>query len=96
MMDKMKKGDREAILKGLFHMGAIFRMNGAAFAVIHRIDDGEVAARLRELTKDPVTLDGYSVSDFAFAAMDLLGLSQYRGEKEAVKRLIESNFDFLR
>ena len=40
--------------------------------------------------------DGYTVSDFAIAALDILKVEKYAGAENQIKALIESGFDFLR
>ena len=37
---------------------------------------------------------GYTVSDFAIAALDVLGIEQYKGNEENIKAIIESKFEF--
>ena len=92
----MRNGDREAIMKGLSCQGAIYRMDAIAFASLNNIKDAEIVKRLKELKKDDVFLDGYTVGDFAVAALDNLGIEKYIGDDVRMKNLIESKFAFLR
>ena len=96
LIDRMRKGEKKAILDGLSHSGAIYRMNAISFFAISRIQDAEIESKIMELKNDDTVLDGYSVSDFASAALDLLGIETYTGNKALVKDLIESKFEFLK
>lgn len=92
---KIQTGDRNAILKGLIHPGAIYRVNAAMNAVRYNIKDVPVKIYLGRMKKDDIFINGYRVSDFAHAALDLLGLESYFGNELRVRRLITSKFDFL-
>lgn len=95
LIDRMKKGDKKAIVDALSHSGAIYRMNAISFCAIWKIKDPEVENRIKELKQDDVTLDGYRVSDFAAAALDLMGIETYTGNRIFTKNLIDSKFEFL-
>lgn len=96
LIDRMRKGEKEAIMDGLLHSGAIYRMNAISFSAISGIKDSEIKKKIKELKNDEVVLDGYSVSDFALAALDMMKVEPYSGNKIIVKKLIDSRFDFLR
>ena len=96
LIAKMKKGDKNAIISGLSHNGAIYRMNAISFSALHNIQDADVKKKITELTDDDISLDTYSVSDFAYAALDVMGIALYKGNSDSVKRLIESKFEFLK
>lgn len=96
LINEMETGNRNAIYNGLFHSGAIYRMNAIAFATLHNIKDADTISRLRELQKDDIMLDGYTVSDFANASLNLLKAEAYTGDKRAVKALISSRFEFMK
>ena len=91
----MQKGDKDAIISGLSHKGAIFRMNAIGNVVIHGMNDAETICTLAELKNDDVFLDGYTVGDFATAALDMLGIEKYAGKNRRMEELIDSKFDFL-
>ena len=95
LIEKMRSGNKAATIEGLFHGGAIFRMDAIGYSAIFHYDDTEIIARIRHLKDDLVTLDGYSVSDFAHAALDIMGVEPYCGDKITIKNLIELKFDFL-
>ena len=95
-IERMRNGDREAIMKSLSCQGAIYRMDAIAFASLNNMNDTETVEKLMELKKDDVFLDGYTVGDFAVAALDNLGIEKYKGDNILVKNLIESGFAFLR
>ena len=96
LIDDMRKGDRRAILDGLFHPGAIYRMNAIGFSVVTGIRSVEIEQRIKELREDGAVLDGFSVSDFAIAALHLIGAEKYAGSKPRVKKLIACRFEFLK
>lgn len=93
---KMQNGDRSVIFDCLSHSGAIFRMNAAGNAAIHGMNDSETISRLVDLESDETFLDGFTVGDFATAALVVLGCEKYYGSSERIKLLIESRFDFLK
>lgn len=96
LIDGMRKGEQQAILDGLFHPGAIYRMNAIGFSVATGTWSVEIEQKIKELREDDVMLDGVSVSDFANAALDLANAEQYTGNKMRVKELIASRFEFLK
>ena len=95
LLDEMQHGDKIAILNGLSHSGAIYRMNAVAYAAIFKINGEEAIKRLRALKNDNVDIMGYLVSDFAIASLDMLGAEKYNGADSRVKELIESRFIFM-
>ena len=96
LVERMRTGEKQAIIEGLSHQGAIYRMNAISFSSICKIKDVEVEMRIKDLKDDDVMLDGYSVSDFAHAALELMEVETYTGNKPSVKDLIKSKFDFLK
>ena len=96
IIERMRNGDREAVIKCLSCQGAIYRMDAIAFASLNNMKDAEIIEKLMELKKGRVFLDGYTVGDFAVAALDNLGIEKYTGDDRRMKELIESGFAFLR
>lgn len=96
LVAKMRVGEKEAIIGGLSHAGAIYRMNAIAFSSIHKIKDIEVQKMIKRLKDDETFLDGYSVSQFAVAALDIMNIEKYTGDNSNIKNLIASKFEFLR
>lgn len=92
---KMISGDREAILQGLSHPGAIYRMNAIGQVYLNNMRDAEIIEKLMELKMDDVKLNGYTAGDFAVAALHNFGIEKYEGDKRHLKELIESKFGFL-
>ena len=70
----MISGEREAILKGLSHPGAIYRMNAIGQVYLNNMRDAEIIEKLKVLKADDVMLDGYTVGDFAVAALHNFGM----------------------
>lgn len=96
LISRMRNGEKAAIMEGLSHSGAIYRMNAISFLSIFGVKDTDTTNKLKELKKDRVMLDGYSVADFAMAALDLMKIERYSGNDEPVKNLIQSKFEFLK
>lgn len=94
IVSSMAQGDKKTILYGLRHSGALIRINGIVFACVHKYADTNIVAQLIRLTKDNDTVMGYSVSQFAIAALDVLDIEKYDGKDEQIIDLINSNFVF--
>lgn len=96
LISAMRNGDVKSILQGLDHQGAIYRMNAIGFAALNKITIIDVTQKIHNLENDNVQFDGYTVSDFAIAALDILKVKKYAGTDDQIKALIESEFEFLR
>lgn len=94
LLSQMKSGDQDAILKGLKHKGAIYRINALINIVRYSISSKEIVQMVYNLLKDNVFVDGYKVSDFAYAVLDLIGVKKYSGSDEQISELIDSKLDF--
>lgn len=98
LINKMEQGDRKAIIQGLSNKGAFIRVNGIVFAVRNHFNDPMITKMIKDLTKDDICLFGtgcsYRVSDFASAALDLLGISKYLGSRQETKSLIAGKMNF--
>ena len=95
LISRMISGEREALLKGLSHPGAIYRMNAIGQVYLNNMRDAEIIEKLKVLKADDVMLDGYTVGDFAVAALHNFGIEKYEGDKRTLKELIDSKFGFL-
>ena len=96
LIDGMRRGEKSAFVDGLSHAGAIYRMNAIGFFAKAGMYDAEIIDKIKALKQDKATLDCYSVSDFAKAALDLIGIERYYGNSSFVKNLIDSKFDFMK
>ena len=96
LVNRMRNGEKSAIIEGLLHRGSIFRMNAIGFSSMIEDADADIVHEIQKLKDDSVMLDGYRVSDFAIAALSLMGVEEYKGDQKQVKDLITSKFDFLR
>lgn len=92
---EMQNGNKDAIINGLSHPGAIYRMNAIAYATLFKLEDTDVIIKLKDLRNDNKGLDGYSVASFSKAALDLLGVEAYEENDTSVKDLIKSKFQFM-
>lgn len=95
LIDEMRNGNSNAIVAGLLHHGAIYRMNAIAFSSLQRRSNKEIVEKIKALRTDHFGIDGYSVSDFAIAALDILGIEKYTGTNQNIKRLIDCRFNFM-
>lgn len=95
LVDKMRNGNSNAIIAGLLHHGAIYRMNAIAFSSLQGRSNKEIVEKIKALRTDHFGIDGYSVSDFAIAALDILGIEKYTGSNQNIKQLIGCRFDFM-
>lgn len=94
LISEMNAGSIGAILEGLQYRGILYRINGICNSVKYNIIDANIIRELEKLMNDERTIYGYSISDFAYAALDLLGLRKYLGERLQVREFIVSKFDF--
>ncbi len=94
LIERMEKGQLAAILAGLRHKGALVRINGILNSVRHSVESDEDIDLIRQLKSDITSFDLYAVSDFAIAALDLMGVEKYNGDKKQILNLIKSKFDF--
>lgn len=95
LIDEMRNGNIDAIITGLTHHGAIYRMNAIAFFSLQNRNEKAAIKRIKVLKTDFSGVDGYSVSDFAIAALDILGIEKYTGSSRNIKLLIDCQFDFM-
>lgn len=94
LLKKIQDGDRNAILQGLAHPGAFYRINATMSAGRHFVKEPVIGIYLKRLKEDNMIMNGYRVSDFAYAALDILGIEKYIGNDIRIRRLINSKFDF--
>jgi hypothetical protein len=94
LMKQMHAGDESAVRKGLNHSGGLFRLNGIICATLFNYVDEDILDRIKALKDDHESFDGYSVSDFAIAALSLLGIEEYKGDSKKINSLIEVKFMF--
>ena len=94
LIKKIQAGDWSAIMQGLSHIGAFYRINATINAVRYEVRDPVVKIYLDRLKEDQIVMNGYRVSEFAISALDILGFERYNGNDLRIKRLIDSKFDF--
>lgn len=95
LFDKIQSGDKDAIIKGLVHPGAIYKVNAAINAVRYDVKELSMKIHLDRMKEDDRVVNGYRTSDFAYAALELLGMEHYFNNEPRVKMLIQSKFDFF-
>lgn len=94
IVSNMAIGNEEAILYGLKHKGALIRVNGIVNAVKYQCVNDEVYKLIYQLKDDMNLVEGYSVSQFAIAALHVLKIETYTGGDEQINDLIEYEFEF--
>ena len=90
---KMMNGVRYAIAEGLTSKSAYIRLNALQWAAYYNVADPAVIAKIKDLKTDNDSDMGYMVSDFAIAALVVLGAEKYRGKDKDLINLI-NNFVF--
>lgn len=86
----MISGDKKAIKKGLFSESKYVRMDALIWATYHYITENDIIERIKDLKKDDSVLSGYTVGNFAVAALENLNLEKYDGDDEYQKSLIKN------
>ena len=86
----MMLGNRSEIERGLNSDNKCLRLDGLLWATYHNINDENVIERIRELKYDEESAMGFKVSDYAVAALDILGVEKYQGGDERLSDLIKN------
>ncbi|MDE5772816.1 MAG: hypothetical protein K2I06_14560 [Ruminococcus sp.] len=87
---KMISGDKEAIRKSLFSESKYVRMDALIWATYHCITENDIIERIKDLKKDNAVLSGYTIGNFAIAALENLNSEKYDGNDEYQKSLIKN------
>ena len=97
-LEKVYAGDKNEIISAMSCDASFYRMNGLVEAVKHGLKEKAITRQIKKLVDDKTGIlslrGGYTVSDFAIAALDVLGIEQYKGNEENIKAIIESKFEF--
>lgn len=67
---------------------------GIASAVKNKPDDDNILNALKDLKESRLIVFGFSISQMATAALDLIGAEKYYGDEIRVHQFIESRFLF--
>lgn len=87
---RMISGDRDLIAKSLFSENKYVRMDAILWATYHHMSTPDIIDRIKDLKKDDSLFLGYTISNFAIAALDNLGIEKYHGKDDYQKELIKS------
>ncbi len=79
----------------LIHSGAAFRANGIADCVKYHVTSFDIVEQLKKLKNDQVMVIGWTVSQCAIAALDVLGEEKYSGKDPNVLSLIKGFRTFV-
>ncbi len=77
------------IMDKLIHSGASFRANGIFECVKYHVISFDIVEQLKKLKDDQVMVIGWTVSQCAIAALDVLKVEKYSGEDPHVLSLID-------
>lgn len=88
-MIQMIQGNIEIIKSCLFSESKYVRMDALRWAAYHHLSDSDIIERIRELKKDDSILSGYTVSNFATAALEKMGIEKYTGSDTDQKAITE-------
>lgn len=98
LISRMKDGQKDAIQEGLYHTGALQRVNALVFAARNEYSDHVIVSRAKVLEKDDTCLFGYNaghtVSDFARAYLHVMNEKKYSGSRKETLELIECKLQF--
>ena len=89
---RMIRGNQKTILDGLFSNNPYLRMDAILWLTYHKMKTHAIIEKLRELKNDEFFLMGFTVGNYAIAALEVLGVESYTGNDEYQKKL---NMNFL-
>lgn len=83
------------VTEALIHGNFIVRAKAVCEAVNRHLEDPGTIEAIQILKGDSTLFwNQYLIQDFAFAALDILGVEKHRGENERVDALIASQLHF--
>ena len=88
---RMRDGDIDAIIEGMMSDAGIYRAQAIVGAVNNKVIDSVIEEQLYKLKNDDLVVIGYSISDFAVAALDKFGIEKYIGNDPGILLLIEND-----
>lgn len=96
-IEKMSQNDLEAIIDGAKSDLPILNLNSVLFGIKFGIKSDEYISLLRDkLIKSESAFFGVPLSNYVYAALDILEIQKYTGIDTVVLNLIKSKDDFLR
>lgn len=97
-LEKVYAGDKNEIIAAMLCDASFYRMNGIVEAVKHGLKEKAITRQIKNLMNDKTGAlslrGGYTVADFAIAALDVLEIEKYTGDEENIKAIIQSKFEF--
>lgn len=88
---KIKVGDLNAIMEGFLSEAGFYRAQAIISVVNNNLMNDAIKKQLYKLRNDNLRIIGYSISDFATAALDKFDIEKYRGDKPSIISLINSD-----
>ena len=85
---EMIKGNKAVIKECLYSESKYVRMDSLLWTAYHKFSDPEIIERIIELKSDDSVLSGYTVGNYAIAALDALNIEKYSGDDDFQQDLI--------
>ena len=86
---EMIQGNIELISGCLDSKNELVRMDAILWAAYHNCNDESTVSRIKELKTDSSGSMGYTVGDYAVAALDRLNIEKYSGNDRYMKAFID-------
>ena len=87
---RMIQGDLNLIFECLQSQNELVRMDALLWAAYHGFSESNVASRIIELKNDDTAVMGFTVSDYAIAALDRLNIEKYSGKDFRMEEFIRN------
>ena len=89
MIDAMKAGNIQVIQECIHSEKAILIVNAIIFGVQQKLDSPSFISGVEKAAQNQTVLMGHRVSEFAVAALDILGKQKYTGTQQSIKDMIK-------
>jgi hypothetical protein len=89
MIDAMKAGNIQVIQECIHSEKAILIVNAIIFGVQQELDSPSFISGVEKAAQNQTVLMGHRVSEFAVAALDILGKQKYTGTQQSIKDMIQ-------
>lgn len=92
--ERIFAGEKIMLLDALRSTNPNAAILGIASVVKNKSDDDDILNAIKNLKESRMIILGYSISELAIAALDLIDAEKYDGEEKKILGLIESRFEF--
>lgn len=96
LINKMELGNEEAIITGIHSQIPIVNINAIIFGTRYKCKSEDFIQAIKNnfVDSDASFFGGIMLSDFAKASLHILNVTEYDGDREMIKRLIDSDMTF--